>query len=96
MDERAVWAQLRSSVYSHGTEVTIFSTPMTGWESPWFKQKFVLDQIDQLHTQLKELVGDHPRLDEIVQSCRRKFTYGFGASGNAFEWDDPMLLGDHA
>lgn len=94
MDDRALWAQLRSSVRSHGSTIPIFSTPVTGWETPWFEKDFVTEQIDLMYEQLKELVGDSPELDEIVLSCRKKFTYGFGASGNQFEWDDPMLLPD--
>lgn len=94
MDDRAVWAQLRSSVFSHGTEVTVYSTPVTGWESPWFKKSFVVDQLDQLREQVKQLTGDGSEIDEMILACRKKFTYGFGASGNQFEWDDPMLLPD--
>lgn len=90
MDDRAVWTQLRSPVYSHGTEVTIFSTPVTGWESPWFKKQFVLDQLDRMHEEIHKLVGNNPELDEIIESFRKKFTFGFGASGSAFAWDDPL------
>lgn len=94
MDDRALWTQLRSPVQSHGGTITVYSTPVTGWETPWFEKGFVTEQLDQLREQVKQLTGDGSEIDEMILACRKKFTYGFGASGNAFEWDDPMLLPD--